>query len=157
METENRARTEMEKSCRALLEKRMAKSDCYDAWLQPRFASCDPETSTLSLLYDVSHCLRNPSGVIHGGAAAGMLTIAMETLADYVNQNAEIDPVSQNFFYERALPVGGELLVTARFQGSRDGLTLISAAACDPRRPEKICDTCDGVYRIRKGGAEVGS
>lgn len=78
MEPELFSQAGMEKACQKFSNRLNSETDqrgpSFNVFMQNHFESCNFEKKTLLLSFEVTDAMRNPMGVMHGGAVAGALT-----------------------------------------------------------------------------------
>ena len=117
MEPELFSQAGMEASCRKFSDRLNAETDqrgpSFNVFMQNRYESCCFEKKTLLLSFPVEETMRNPMGVMHGGAVAGALDAvsggfgldavsvcvddALDALCDLTGENASENVINEVF------------------------------------------------------------
>ncbi len=123
----------------------------FNVNMRSQYESCDFETRSLILSFPVENYMRNPAGVMHGGAVAGAMDITMGSLTFYCAGEFLTPTINLNVSYERPVPTGGRLLVEAQCHSCGKTMAYATAKAWVEGKPEKIVATASGTYYTASG------
>ena len=155
MEPELFSQAGMEIACLRFSKRINAETDhrgpSFNVNMRSRYESCDFEKKTLLLSFPVEEYMRNPAGVMHGGAVAGALDITMGSLTFYMCGEYLTPTINLNVSYERPIPTGKRLFVEAACFSSGKTMAYASARAWVEGAPEKIVATGAGTYYTATG------
>lgn len=108
MEPELFSQAGMEISCQKFSARINSETDqrgpSFNVNMKSRYESCDFAGKTLLLSFPVEEYMRNPAGVMHGGAVAGALDITMGSLTYYMSGEFLTPTINLNVSYERPFP-----------------------------------------------------
>ena len=145
----------MESSCIAFNERINSETDhrgpSFNVNMRSRYERCDFETKTLVLSFPVEEYMRNPAGVMHGGAVAGAVDIAMGSLTFYCSGEYLTPTINLNVSYERPIQTGKRLVVEAVCHACGRTMAYASARAWMEGAPEKIVASASGTYYTASG------
>ncbi len=150
MEPELFSQAGMEAACKRFAQRLCSENDqrgpSFNVLMKPQFVSCDYETMTLRLSFQVEEYMRNPVGVMHGGAVAGAMDIAMGSMTFFMNGEYLTPTINMNVSYERPVFTGKRLIVES--QGISCGKTMAYATsrAWMEDAPDKIVASASGTY-----------
>ena len=116
--------------------------------MKPCFESCCFEDKRLVLSYFVEPYMRNPGGVMHGGAMAAALDITMGSLSYYWTGECLTPTINMNVSYERPAMVGKRLFVSAEILSSGKSMVYTVAKAWMEGQEDKIVGSAAGTYHI---------
>ena len=122
------------------------RGDSFHGLMRSRLESCCYESQSLILSFPVSEHLRNPVGVMHGGAVAGAMDITMGSLTYYFSGEILTPTINMNTSYERPIPVGSRLFVKATLLSKGKTMLFASAKAWVEGQEEKISASATGTY-----------
>lgn len=117
----------MERIFHSVLEETDETIWCFNECLAPKFVSCSWEKMELTVRYDVSSWMLNPSGIVHGGVISAGCDLAMGMLVRYLKRNAECVTVQMQMQFIRRIPGSGSFIVKAK--ADRAGRTLYFMSA----------------------------
>ena len=118
----------------------------FNVRMKSRDEECDFETKTLRLSFPVEEYMRNPAGVMHGGAVAGALDITMGSLTFYMAGEKLTPTINLNVSYERPIPTGKRLWVESTCYACGHTMAYANARAWVEGCPEKIVASGSGTY-----------
>ena len=155
MEPELFSQAGMEISCRRFSQRINSETDhrgpSFNVSMKSRYESCDFQSKTLRLSYPVEEYMRNPAGVMHGGAVAGALDIAMGSLTFYMSGEYLTPTINLNVSYERPIATGKRLFVEASCYACGKTMAYASARAWVEGSPDKIVASASGTYYTASG------
>lgn len=155
MEPELFSQAGMELSCRKFNARINAEVDhrgpSFNANMKSHYESCNFAAKTLLLSFPVEEYMRNPAGVMHGGAVAGALDIAMGSLTFYMCGEFLTPTINMNVSYERPVPTGKRILVEATCLSCGKTMAYATARAWMEGAPEKIVASAAGTYYTASG------
>ena len=155
MEPELFSQAGMEVSCRRFSQRVNSENDhrgpSFNVLLKSRFESCDFETKTLLLSYPVEEYMRNPAGVMHGGAVAGVLDLTMGSLTFYMSGEYLTPTINMNVSYERPIATGKRLFVEATCLSCGRTMAYATARGWMEDAPEKTVCSAAGTYYTASG------
>ena len=123
----------------------------FNVRMRSRYECCDFETKTLILSFPVEEYMRNPAGVMHGGAVAGAMDITMGSLTFYMSGENLTPTITMNVSYERPIPTGKRLFVEATCLSCGRTMAYASSRAWVEGAPEKIVASASGTYYTAAG------
>ena len=123
----------------------------FNVRMKSRYERCDFETKTLILSFPVEEYMRNPAGVMHGGAVAGAMDITMGSLTFYMSGENLTPTITMNVSYERPIPTGKRLFVEATCLSCGRTMAYASSRAWVEGAPEKIVASASGTYYTAAG------
>mgnify|MGYP002233644546 CR=1 FL=1 len=88
--------------------------------------------------------MRNPMGVMHGGAVAGALDITMGSLTFYCSGEFVTPTININVSYERPIATGKRLFVEATCLSCGKTMAYACCLRLDGGAPEKTVMQCRG-------------
>lgn len=118
----------------------------FNVMMKSRYEGCDFETKTLWLSFPVEEYMRNPAGVMHGGAVAGAMDITMGSLTFYMCGEHLTPTISMNVSYERPIATGKRMIVEARCYSCGRTMAYAAARAWMEDQPDKIVASASGTY-----------
>ncbi len=155
MEPELFSQAGMEISCQKFSARINSETDqrgpSFNVNMKSRYESCDFAGKTLLLSFPVEEYMRNPAGVMHGGAVAGALDITMGSLTYYMSGEFLTPTINLNVSYERPVPTGKRLYVEATCYSCGKTMAYASARAWMEDCPEKIVASAAGTYYTASG------
>jgi uncharacterized protein (TIGR00369 family) len=119
--------------------------------MRSRYESCDFSKKSLIVSFPVEEYMRNPVGVMHGGAVAGAMDIAMGSLTFYMCGEFLTPTINLNVSYERPIPTGKRLFVEATCLSCGKTMAYATAKAWMGGAPEKILASAAGTYYTASG------
>ena len=150
MEPRRLSQAGMEIACRRFNQRVNAETDqrgpSFNVLLRSRFERCDFESKTLLLSFPVEEYMRNPSGVMHGGAVAGAMDLTMGSMAVYMAEDRTTPTITLNVSYERPIPTGVRLYVEAQCMSSGRTMAYVVSKAWLDDRPDRIVASASGTY-----------
>lgn len=150
MEPELFTQAGMERSCQKFSARLNSETDqrgpSFNVRMKSRYESCNFEKMTLLLSFPVEEYMRNPVGVMHGGAVAGALDITMGSLTFYMNGEYLTPTINMNVSYERPIPTGKRLFVEATGISCGKNMAYATARAWLEDAPDKIVASAAGTY-----------
>lgn len=145
----------MERSCQKFNIRINSETDSrgpsFNVFMKLRYESCSFQNKTLLLSCPVEEAMRNPAGVMHGGAVAGALDIAMGSLCFYMAGEFLTPTISLTTSYERPIPTGGRLMIEAACLSCGKTMAHATAKAWVESAPEKILCSASGTYYTASG------
>ena len=155
MEPELFSQAGMEISCQKFSQRINSETDergpSFNVNMRSRYEGCDFEKKTLLLSFPVEQYMRNPAGVMHGGAVAGALDIAMGSLTFYMCGEFLTPTINMNVSYERPVPMGKRLFVESTCLSCGKTMAYATARAWMEDAPEKIVASAAGTYYTASG------
>lgn len=155
MEPELFSQAGMERSSRRFNDRINSETDqrgpSFNVNMRSRYEGCDFEKKTLLLSFPVEEYMRNPAGVMHGGAVAGALDITMGSLTFYMCGEFLTPTINMNVAYERPIPTGKRLFVEAACLSCGKTMAYATARAWVVGVPEKIVASASGTYYTASG------
>ena len=155
MEPELFSQTGMEIACIKFSNRINSETDergpSFNVRMKSRYECCDFETKTLILSFPVEEYMRNPAGVMHGGAVAGAMDITMGSLTFYMSGENLTPTITMNVSYERPIPTGKRLFVEATCLSCGRTMAYASSRAWVEGAPEKIVASASGTYYTAAG------
>lgn len=155
MEPELFTQAGMERSCQKFSARLNSEIDhrgpSFNVQMKSRYESCDFEKKTLLLSFPVEEYMRNPAGVMHGGAVAGALDITMGSLTFYMSGEFLTPTINMNVSYERPIPTGKRMFVEAVCLSCGKTMAYATARAWMEGVPEKIVASASGTYFTASG------
>ena len=145
----------MEQSCRRFSQRINSETDergpAFNVLMHSQFERCDFSTKTLVLAFPVEPYMRNPAGVMHGGAVAGAMDITMGSLTFYMSGEFITPTITINVSYERPVAVGKRLMVEAVCFSCGKTMAYAAAKAWMEDAPAKIVASANGTYYTASG------
>lgn len=123
----------------------------FNVFMHPKYESCNFKEKTLLLSYEVNPNMRNPAGVMHGGAVAGALDITMGSLTFFMSGEFLTPTISMTTSYERPIPTGKKMFVEATCLSCGKTMAYATAKAWMEGAPEKIVCSASGTYYTASG------
>ena len=155
MEPELFSQEGMELSCRRFSARINDETDTrgpsFNVMMRSRYESCDFSSKTLTLSFPVEEYMRNPAGVMHGGAVAGAMDIAMGSLTFYLSGEYLTPTISLNVSYERPIATGKRMYVEASCFSCGKTMAYAASKAWMEGQPEKIVASASGTYYTASG------
>ena len=155
MEPELFSQAGMELACQKFSARINAETDhrgtSFNVNMKSRYESCDFAAKTLLLSFPVEEYMRNPAGVMHGGAVAGAMDIAMGSLTFYMSGEFLTPTINMNVSYERPVPTGKRLFVQSTCLSCGKTMAYATARAWMEDTPEKIVASASGTYYTASG------
>lgn len=155
MEPELFSQAGMEISCKKFRDRLNQDADenglAFSGRFGGRFESCDFETKTLLVSYEVKPWMRNPAGVMHGGAVASIMDTSMGSLTFYCSGEYVTPTINMNVSYERPVPTGKRIFVEATCLSCGKTMAYTTARAWMEDHPEKIVCSASGTYYTASG------
>jgi uncharacterized protein (TIGR00369 family) len=145
----------MERSCQNFSTRINHETDqrgpSFNVNMRSRYESCDFSKKSLIVSFPVEEYMRNPVGVMHGGAVAGAMDIAMGSLTFYMCGEFLTPTINLNVSYERPIPTGKRLFVEATCLSCGKTMAYAAAKAWMEGAPEKILASAAGTYYTASG------
>jgi uncharacterized protein (TIGR00369 family) len=145
----------MEESCQKFSTRINSETDhrgpSFNVQMKSRYERCNFEKKTLLLSFPVEEAMRNPAGVMHGGAVAGALDITMGSLTFYMSGEFLTPTINMNVSYERPIPTGKRLMVEATCLSCGKTMAYATARAYLEDAPEKTVASAAGTYYTASG------
>lgn len=118
------------------------------AMLAPGFVSCDPQEKQVVLSYPIREWMRNPGGVMHGGAIAAAMDTTMGVLVYYYDGEKMPPTIHMQSNFQRPVPLGSTLYVRAHATCVGRTMVYTTAEAWVDGAPERLLVTASGVYHV---------
>lgn len=154
MEPELFSQAGMERACLKFNQRLNAECDergpSFNVLMRSRYERCDFSRKTLVLSFPVEEYMRNPSGVMHGGAVAGAMDITMGSLAFYMNGEYLTPTITMNVSYERPIPTGKRMFVEAVCLSCGRTMAYVTSRAW-LEGSEKTVASASGTYYTASG------
>ena len=147
--TPNSTQAAMERSIRGFVDRlnnEAPGSMC--AMLAPEYVSCDPETKQAVIAYPIREWMRNPGGVMHGGAIAAAMDTTMGILVYYYDGEKMPPTINMQSNFQRPVPLGATLYVRAHMTAVGRTMCFASAEAWVDNDPSRLLVTATGVYHV---------
>ena len=144
----------MEESCIRFIRRINAEGELgtsFNSSMQPRYEGCDFGRKSLLLSFPVERYMRNPAGVMHGGAVSGALDIAMGSLTFYMAGEFLTPTININVSFERPVPVGKRLFVESTCLSCGKTMAYAVARAWMEGQEDKIVASGAGTYYTASG------
>ena len=155
MEPELFSQAGMEISCTKFIDRINSEIDdrgrSFNSNMKPHYEGCCFENKTLLLSFVVEPWMRNPAGVMHGGAMAGALDISMGSLTFYCSGEFLTPTINMNVSYERPATVGGRMFVEAQVLSCGKTMAYATARAWMEGQEDKIVGSAAGTYYTASG------
>ena len=155
MEPELFSQAGMERSCQQFSARINSETDergpAFNVLMKSRYESCDFARRSLLLSFPAEAYMRNPAGVMHGGAVAGAMDITLGSLTFYMSGEYLTPTISMNVSYERPIPTGSRLYVEAECYSCGKTMAYAAARAWVEGHPEKIVASASGTYYTASG------
>lgn len=155
MEPELFSQAGMELSCQKFNARINHETDqrgpSFNVNMKSKYESCNFSQKTLLLSFPVEEYMRNPAGVMHGGAVAGAMDITMGSLTFYMCGEFLTPTINMNVSYERPIPTGKRLFVEATCLSCGKTMAYATAQAWLEDHPEKIVASAAGTYYTASG------
>lgn len=144
----------MERSCKAYIDRmnreREQGESCNSA-MHPQFEACSFAEKTLWMSYPVEAYMRNPVGVMHGGAVTAALDITMGSLVFFASGEFIPPTININVSFTRPVPVGKRLVVEATLLSCGKTMAYVTAKAWSKGQEDKILVSAAGTYYTASG------
>lgn len=118
------------------------------AMLSPEFVSCDFEKKELIVRYPVREWMRNPGGVMHGGAVAAAMDTAMGSQTFFWARERVTPTINMLSNFQRPVPLGSMLYVRSHITSAGRTMIYASSEAWVDDKPERLLVTATGVYHV---------
>ena len=118
------------------------------ALLAPEFISCDLGKKELVLRYPIREWMRNPGGVMHGGAIASAMDTTMGVQIFYWADDQMPPTINMLANFQRPVPLGSMLYVRARVTCVGRTMVYATSEAWVDDEPERLLVTASGVYHV---------
>jgi uncharacterized protein (TIGR00369 family) len=118
------------------------------AMLAPEFISCDYARKETVVRYPVRKWMRNPGGVMHGGAIAAAMDTSMGAQTFYWAEERVTPTINMLSNFQRPVPLGSWLYVRAHVTCVGRTMIYASAEAWVEEDPSRILVTATGVYHV---------
>ncbi len=118
------------------------------AMLAPEFVSCDYEKKEVVVRYPIRTWMRNPGGVMHGGAIAAAMDTTMGTQTFYWAGEQVTPTINMLSNFQRPVPLGSLLYVRSHVTSVGRTMIYAWAEAWVNERPDRILVTATGVYHV---------
>lgn len=155
MEPELFSQAGMEISCQKFSDRLNSEIDergpSFNVLMKSRYECCDFQQKTLLLSFPVESYMRNPAGVMHGGAMAGALDIAMGSLTFYFSGEYLTPTINMNVSYERPGIVGKRLFIESKLLSCGKTMAYATARAWMEGQEDKIVGSAAGTYYTASG------
>lgn len=155
MEPELFSQEGMELSCRQFNQRINSETDqrgiAFNGFIHTHYEACSYEKKTLLLSVIAEPIMRNPSGVMHGGAVASAMDIAMGSLAFYMSGEYLTPTINLNVSYERPIATGKKLFIETVCHACGRTMAYLSTRAWAEDAPDKIVATASGTYYTASG------
>ena len=155
MESELFSQAGMEASCQKFSDRLNSEIDqrgpSFNVFMKSHYESCCFEKKTLLLSFPVEETMRNPMGVMHGGAVASALDISMGSLTFYCSGEFITPTINLNVSYERPIATGKRLFVEATCLSCGKTMVYASARGWMEGAPEKTVCSAVGTYYAASG------
>lgn len=123
----------------------------FNGLLKARYEGCNFENKTLLLSYFVEDYMRNPVGVMHGGAISAALDVAMGSLTYYMAGEFVTPTINLNVSFERPVTVGKRLFVEAKCLSCGKTMAYAVARGWLEGQEDKILVSGAGTYYTASG------
>ena len=154
MDTKLFSQPGMERSCRAYIDRmnrEREQGESCNSSMQPRFEACSFGEKTLRMSYPVEAYMRNPVGVMHGGAVTSAMDITMGSLVFFASGEFIPPTVNINVSFQRPIPVGKRLFVEAALLSCGKTMAYATAKAWLEGQEDKILASAAGTYYTASG------
>ena len=155
MEPELFSQAGMELSCQRFNQRINSETDqrgiAFNGFIHTRYESCDYEKKMLLLSVIAEPIMRNPSGVMHGGAMASAMDIAMGSLGFYMSGEYLTPTINLNVSYERPIAIGKRVFIETVCHSCGRTMAYLSTRAWVEGVPDKIVATASGTYYTAGG------
>ncbi len=155
MEPELFSQAGMELSCKKFIKRINSETDAlgrtFNVMMHPVYEGCDFPEKKLLLSFLVEPYMRNPAGVMHGGAMAGALDISMGSLTFYCCGEYLTPTINMNVSYERPATVGKRMFVEAQVLSCGKTMAYAVAKAWMEGQEDKIVGSAAGTYYTASG------
>lgn len=155
MEPELFSQAGMEISCQKFSQRLNSETDergpSFNVLMKSQYESCDFQKKTLLLSFPVENYMRNPAGVMHGGAMAGAMDIAMGSLTFYFSGEYLTPTINMNVSYERPGIVGKRLFIESTLLSCGKTMAYATAKAWMEGQEDKIVGSAAGTYYTASG------
>ena len=144
----------MEESCIRFIKRINDESKngtSFNSSMQPRYEGCSFERKSLLVSFPVESYMRNPVGVMHGGALSGALDIAMGSLTFYMAGEFVTPTINLNVSFLRPVPVGKRLFVESTCLSCGKTMAYATAKAWLEGQEDKILGSAAGTYYTASG------
>ncbi len=118
------------------------------AMLAPEFIECSFEKKDVVVRFPVREWMRNPGGVMHGGAVAAAMDTGMGAQTFYWAGERVTPTINMLSNFQRPVPLGAMLYVCSRVTCVGRTMIYASADAWVDDRPDRLLVTATGVYHI---------
>ena len=118
------------------------------AMLAPEFVSCDFEKKETVVRYPVRKWMRNPGGVMHGGAVAAAMDTGMGAQTFYWAGERVTPTINMISNFQRPVPLGSMLYVRARMTCVGRTMIYATSEAWVDDEPDRLLVTASGVYHV---------
>ena len=118
------------------------------AMLAPELVSCDFENKEIVIRYPVREWMRNPGGVMHGGAVAAAMDTTMGSDTFYWAGEKVTPTINMLTNFQRPVPLGPYLYVHAKVTCAGRTMIYATSEAWSEANPDKILVTATGVYHV---------
>ncbi len=108
----------------------------------------DFDSKTAVFAFDVTQWMRNPGGVMHGGALSAALDIAMGSCTCYWAGCRLTPTVTLQMNFLRPIPVGSRLILECRVHSCGRTTAYATAFGYIEGREDKSVVTANGVYHV---------
>lgn len=123
----------------------------FNGLLKPRYEGCSFEKKSLLLSYFVEDYMRNPVGVMHGGAISAALDVAMGSLTFYMAGEFVTPTINLNVSFERPVTVGKRLFIEATCLSCGKTMAYATAKGWMEGQEDKIVISAAGTYHAASG------
>lgn len=149
MEPDYSTQAGMERSIRAFI--RQLGEDCPGSlcqMLSPGFVDCSLAGQSVTMSYPIREWMRNPGGVMHGGAIAAAMDTTMGVLIYYFDGEKMPPTINMQSNFQRPVPLGSTLYVRARATAVCRTMCYAVSEAWVDDAPDRLLVTATGVYHI---------
>lgn len=137
----------MEVSLRAFIKRlNEARPGTFNDMLSPKYAGCDFNEKSLTVIYETTPWMSNPVGAAHGGVVAGMLDTTMGSLAFYMAGETVTPTITLQVSYLRPVLLSEKLYVKAVSNMAGRTMCHLTAIAWLEGSESKPVATASGSY-----------
>lgn len=140
---------ELERRARYYIKRaREGETNCINTRIKYELESVDSQNSSLTLKFAVEDWMMNPGGVLHGGMMSTILDITMG-ITSLSLSGFYCSTVNMSISFLEPVPVGGNLLVTARSTRTGNTFVQLVGEAYSPMIG-RLAATSTGVFIISR-------
>jgi uncharacterized protein (TIGR00369 family) len=129
--------------------------DSINSSMGIEFISCNYAEKTAEFAFPVTDWMRNPGGVMHGGAISAALDMAMGSCTCYFSGCKLTPTISLQLNFLRPIPVGGRLHVHVRIHNCGRTMGYAMCHGVMEGKEDKSVITGNGVYHVPSGDESV--